>query len=346
MSTISSKIIEAVLFSNEIIDFSRAKNDFGTAAKILLEQQQKNWNKLKEGYDSLKTVQIKSFEFDGFKMKVQFNPNRIISSSANIDDVTIKNRKCFLCIDNLPVGQRGFLYNNEYILLANPYPIFPEHFTIANVNHFPQRIDDIFYVILSLSQSMAGHFTVFYNGPKCGASAPDHLHFQAGNKYFMPIDEDYPQLKRQYGEILHEELGFTVTAVDDGLRKFIALESEMEETLIFAFNLFFETYSTLQKYEDEPMMNILASYETGKGWLIIIFLREKHRPSCYYSEGDKNILISPAAVDLGGVCITPREIDFAKITKDQLQEILNEVSAGKEFFNSFKSALGENFKKI
>ena len=346
MRPISPKVIDTVLFSNELAYSFEDKNDFGIAAKILLEQQQRDWNQLREGYDSLKAVQTKFFEFDGFRISVQFNPRRIISSSANVDADSIKKRKCFLCIDNLPGGQRGFLYDQEYIVLANPHPIFPEHFTIANVNHFPQRISDIFCVLLSLSRSMSNYFTVFYNGPSCGASAPDHLHFQAGNKNFMPIDEDYPQLKKQYGEILSEEPGFAVTAVDDGLRKFIVFEGDMEEVFIYTFGLFFEAYSLLQMYEYEPMMNILSSYKRGKGWRVIIFLREKHRPSHYYSAGDNNILLSPAAVDLGGVCITPREIDFVKITKDHLVEILNEVSVGEEFFKLFKSAFRENLKKV
>jgi hypothetical protein len=346
MIGINSKVIEAVLFSNKIINPFRDKNDFGAAAKILLEQQKKDWPKLKEGYDSLNSVRIKSFEFDGFKIKVQFNPNRLISSSAATDEIAIKNRKCFLCIDNLPEGQQGFLYDDEFIILANPYPIFPEHFTIANANHFPQMIKDVFYVLLSLSRSMSTHFTVFYNGPKCGASAPDHLHFQAGNKFFMPIDYDFSRLKNDYGEILLEDTGLTVTAVDDGLRKFITLEGDMEEILLIAFSLFIETYSLLLKIAEEPMMNILSSFEKGKGWRIIIFLREKHRPACYYSTGDENILLSPAAVDLGGVCITPRENDFNKITKELLKGIFNEVCVDAEFFNSIKSALKENLKRV
>jgi hypothetical protein len=346
MQPANSKLIEIILFSNEVINSLEDKDDFGAAAGILLKQQQTKWDKIIEGYNSLKAVQTKYFEFDGFRINVQFNPNRIISSSATVDENSIKKRKCFLCIDNLFEDQKGLIYSHEYIILANPYPIFPEHFTVSNVNHFPQRINDIFHVLLSLSKSTSKYFTVFYNGPKCGASAPDHLHFQAGNKYFMPIDKDYPQLKKQYGEILFEEYGFTVTAVNDNLRRFIAFEGESEEVLIYAFSLFFETYSLLQKYEDEPMMNILSSFETGKGWRIIIFLREKHRPSHYYAAGDKNILLSPAAVDLGGVCITPRETDFAKITKDHLLEILNEVSVGKDFFKSFKLILRKNLNKL
>jgi len=346
MRLINSQLNEILLFSKEELASFEAENDFGTAAKILLQQQQRTWDLLIEGYKSLKAAQTKVFEFDGFTIKVQHNPNRIISSSANVDADSIKKRKCFLCADNLPEGQKGLLYNNEYLILANPYPIFPEHFTVANINHFPQRINDIFYVLLSLSQSMSKYFTIFYNGPKCGASAPDHLHFQAGTKNFMPIDSEYPGLIKQYGETLSEEYGFTASAVDDGIRRFIVFEGEMEEILIYAFSLFLETYSLLQANEDEPMMNILTSYEEEKGWRVIIFLRDKHRSSHYYAAGDGNILLSPASVDLGGVCITPRESDFSKITRNNLFEILNEVSAGKDLFKLLKTNLSENLKKI
>ncbi|MDR3625854.1 MAG: DUF4922 domain-containing protein [Ignavibacteriaceae bacterium] len=334
------------MFSDESITSLKNENDFGAAAKIFLEMQKRDWEQSIEGYYSLNRVQIKSFEFDGFKIKVQYNPDRLISSSANVDKDFIQKRKCFLCLENLLKGQKGFLYNKEYIILANPYPIFPEHFTIANINHFPQRISDIFYMMLSLSRSMSRYYTVFYNGPNCGASAPDHLHFQAGNKGFLPIDDDYNKLKELYGEILHEEYGFVCTAVDDGIRRFVAFEGEMEDSLIYAFNLFLGTYRSLQKTEDEPMMNILSSFEAGTGWRVIIFLREKHRPALYYSTGEDNILLSPAALDMGGVCITPREKDFTNITKDILAEILNEVCIGEELFGLLKSELKENLKKI
>lgn len=346
MRSLSIRPVETILFFNEKIESLIEKNNYGMAARILLEQQKQQWELLNEGYNSLKTVKLKAFEFDGFKINVQYNPNRIISSSASVDDESVKKRKCFLCFENLPENQLGFFYNREYIILANPYPIFPEHFTIVNVNHFPQRISDIFYIMLSLSQSMSEYYTVFYNGPGCGASAPDHLHFQAGNKNFMPVEKDFLKLQMQYGKILFEENGSKVTAVDDNLRRFITLEGELEEILIYAFCLFFETYCTYQEFEDEPLMNIICSYRDGEGWKVIIFLREKHRPQDYYAEGKENILLSPAAVDLGGICITPRESDFNKITKDRMAELLNEVSLNKEIFNSFSLDLMEKLNKI
>ncbi|MGA7721930.1 MAG: DUF4922 domain-containing protein [Ignavibacteriaceae bacterium] len=346
MHRYSSKQIETIQLQDELINSFAAQNDFGSAAKILLNRQLGNWEQLAERYNSLKTVQAKYFEFDGFGINVQFNPNRIISSSAVVDEEALSKRDCFLCINNLPKAQKSILFDDDYLILANPYPIFPEHFTIANINHFPQRIADGFYAQLSLSKSMSKYFSVFYNGPKCGASAPDHFHFQAGSKNFMPIDNDYPVLIKKYGEILYEESGLKVSAVNDGLRKFVALEGDAEEILIYAFGLFLEAYGSLTKFEDEPMLNILASFSEKNNWRVIIFLREKHRPWCYYAPGDNKILISPAAVDLGGVCITPREVDFSKITKENLVEIFNEVNIGDDLFIAVKFALRENLKKM
>lgn len=346
MNIISSKLLDNFICSGDIISSLINENDFGSAAKVFLRQQKKDWEQLRTAYDSLKAVQVKSFEFDGFIINVQHNPERLSSSSASTDKDSIQKRKCFLCLENLPAGQKCLLYGHEYIILANPYPIFPEHFTIPNINHFPQRINDIFYVLLSISRSMSKYYAVFYNGPACGASAPDHLHFQAGTKNFMPVINEYQKLKELYGETLKDDGAFSCAAVDDGLRRFLILEGEQEEILIYAFCLFYDAFNMLQKRDDEPMMNIVSFFEEDKGWRVFIFLREKHRPDIYYSPGDDNILLSPASVDLGGVCITPREKDFEKITKDKVAEILSEVSLDKDMFDSLKSKLIESFKKI
>ena len=335
----NKKLIENILFENEKAAASIGENKYGNAAKILLENQKKEWKQLADGYKSLDSVQVKTFNFDGFKIKVQFNPGRIISSSAKIDAESINNRKCFLCYENLPEEQKGILYDHNYLILCNPYPIFPEHFTLPEINHFDQSIKENFGKLLSFSKDMSEFYTVFYNGPKCGASAPDHLHFQAGSKYFMPLDEEFDNLKKLYGEELVSNNKLTVNGIDDGLRKYISLEGVSEKAIVNSFNIFYEKYSSINKNDEEPMMNIISFYQEGSGWRIIIFPRNKHRPSHYFEEGDKNILISPAAVDLGGVCITPLEKDFKKISKELLKEIFSEVVIGKEYFDFIKSSL-------
>ncbi|OGU57697.1 MAG: hypothetical protein A2315_04700 [Ignavibacteria bacterium RIFOXYB2_FULL_35_12] len=313
-----------------------SNSDFAEAAKQLLKDQKKSWKQLHEGYKSLKEIKIKTFQFDGFRMKLQFNPGRYISTSAEVDEKSINDRKCFLCPTNLPEKQKGILCEDEYLILGNPFPIFPEHFTIPNTNHVPQQIKSNFTLMLKLAKDLSKHYVILYNGPKCGASAPDHFHFQAGSKNFMPIDDDFHQLKKEHGEILFENDRITIAAVDDGLRRMISFESIDTEKLVTAFNNFYEIYSSISCNNGEPMMNIISAYEEEFGWRVIVFLRDKHRSSHYFAKGDNKILLSAASVDLGGVCITPLEKDFDKMTKEKLTEILTEVSLNKNSFELIK----------
>ncbi len=344
MAQVNKKLIENILFEDEKAEAFIHKNDYGSAAKILLGSQRESWKQLASGYRSLDSVQLKEFDFHDFKIKIQFNPGRIISSSAKVDINSINNRKCFLCYENLPEEQKGILYKHEYLILCNPYPIFPEHFTLSNINHFAQSIKESFDILLSFSKDMSQYYTVFYNGPKCGASAPDHLHFQAGNKIFMPIETEFELIKEKYGETLIQNDKLTVSGIDDGLRRYIAIKGNSEKAILNSFNIFYDAYSSIVNNDEEPMMNILSSYKQESGWSIIIFLRNKHRPSYYFEEGDKNILISPAVVDCGGICIMPLEKDFKKITREHLQKIFQEITIGKEHFDYIKSSLKKKLK--
>ncbi len=319
-------------------------NNWSSAVKFLLEDQKKNWSQLSRNYESLNSVEVKEFEFDSFKLRVQFNPGRITSTSADVDNKTIRNRACFLCIENLPVEQKGLLYKNNFVILANPYPIFPAHFTIVKTEHTPQEILISFKYLLSLSKDLSNDFTVFYNGPQCGASAPDHLHFQAGNSFFLPLESDYKILMQRYGDVILSDNNTSVSAVDDGLRRFITFESDKEEEATSLFKTLYHLYKKSSEAKDEPKLNILSSYEQGKGWRIIFFLREKHRPSHYFAAGEDRILLSPAAVDYGGVCITPIKKDFDMITKNILIEIFNEVSYDKDKFKYLVKILKQKCK--
>jgi len=144
-------------------------------AHALLEQQKRAWEMLRNGYDTLRTVRTRVFDFDGYQIKVQFNPGRLISTVAKVDAASIKGRKCFLCTENLPPAQRAILCDGGYMVLCNPFPIFPEHFTISSVHHTPQLIHDSFASLLNLTRDLGARYTVLYNGPKCGASAPEPL---------------------------------------------------------------------------------------------------------------------------------------------------------------------------
>ncbi|MFZ0452278.1 MAG: DUF4922 domain-containing protein [Ignavibacteriaceae bacterium] len=318
------------------------KNEFAEAARALLKNQKENWEQLSEGYKSLVNVKTKSFSFEGFEIKVQHNPKRIVSSSAKVDNESIKKRECFLCIENLPEKQKGILYSSKYIILGNPFPIFPEHFTISYTGHSPQKIENSFGDLLLLAKDLSEYYTVFYNGPECGASAPDHLHFQAGTKNFMPLGKDFQQLKLRYGKLLYEKHNLSITYFDDGLRRFISLESNEFDLLTKSFKIFYDIYSEFSYGKIEPMMNIIAVYENNEIWRILIFLREKHRPSFFYEKGENNFLWSPAAVDLGGVCIIPKEENFNGISKNILITGFSQITISGDNFLLINEKLKQN----
>jgi ATP adenylyltransferase/5',5'''-P-1,P-4-tetraphosphate phosphorylase II len=305
----------------------------------LLEQQKGVWELLRKGYDTLQTVRTKAFDFDGFQIKVQFNPGRITSTSAKVDAHSIRERKCFLCTGNLPPAQRGILHNGMYLVLCNPFPIFPEHFTISSLTHTPQVILGSFSTLLELTRQLGDRYLVFYNGPKCGASAPDHLHFQAGNRSFLPIDAEYAGLKKAHAVALRESASFRAYSVEKCLRRFIAFESSDAGLLERAFGVLHEALQNIAANGgEEPMMNVLGFHD-GRQWRVLVFPRVKHRPAFYFKEGDAQLLISPAAVELGGICTTPRERDFEKVTREDIIQMYDEICVSSENFASIRAQL-------
>lgn len=313
--------------------------------RALLRQQISSWDLPSGNYSDLKKVLVHEIDFGGYRIKIQFNPCRITSSSAKVDKKSIQERKCFLCHENLPEAQKGILYKEKYLILCNPFPIFPEHLTIPALEHIPQDIGSSFRDMLEISQDL-DYFTIFYNGPRCGASAPDHMHFQAGNKFFMPIDSEYDSIKTRFGNEIYSSEDFRAFAVEGCLRNFISFESGKKDLLEDAFKLFVRELLPIKgEGAAEPMMNLLAFYENSK-WRIIIFPRGVHRPDYYFAKDEKNILLSPAAVDMGGVCITPLEKDFKKLDERMLRDIYRQISLPEEQFKrlteNFAAELKEN----
>lgn len=331
-------MIDKILITPDITE-AIDRNDYSSAAKFLFAQQHDTWEMNRNNYVMLRDVKIKSFRFGSFKIKVQFNPGRIISTSAKVDEKSIKERKCFLCAENLPDEQKGINYKDEYIVLVNPFPIFPEHFTLSNLKHQPQRIADTFHYLLSFSKDLYKHYSVVYNGPKCGASAPDHLHFQAGTKGFMPLDDEFHLIKNEFGDELLSTGTILITGVDDGLRKFITMESADQELLNTHFQKILNVLNTENPSEPESMLNIISGYDEEFGWQIAIFVREKHRPSHYFREGSDQIVLSPASVDLAGCCIIPDKKSFDRIDEELIKEIFSEVFVDKEKFERIKMGI-------
>lgn len=332
---------------NEIERVSIGLEELGVAAgapvadraAALLRQQQAAWEMLRTNVASLAHVRTRQFRFGGYQVRVQFNPGRLTSSAARVDDRSIRERKCFLCLPHLPPEQRGVLYGSNFIILCNPFPIFPEHFTIPHVDHVPQRIAGELGSFLALARDLAPRYSVFYNGPRCGASAPDHLHFQAGTRQFMPIEGQYARLRATEGKEVRTTGTAKTIAIEGGGRRFAAFEGADAVDVERAVAEYIAVLQGITEDVEEAMMNLIAWYEGGS-WVVLLFPRAKHRPSFYFAEGDERLLISPAAVDLGGVSITPVEADFRKVTHEHLAAMYQEVLLSRaEFWASAPSHL-------
>lgn len=311
-------------------------------AKSLVVQQQATWELAAKNYAALKNIQTRTFDFDRFKIVAQFNPGRIRSSAAKTDEQSIAERPCFLCVKNLPDLQKGILFQNRYLVLTNPYPVFTQHLTLAHLQHTAQRIKNHFVEMLEFSAALPD-FTVFYNGPQCGASAPDHFHFQAGLKGLLPIESEYEILEKDFAEMLFQNKNSKVIAAEQCLRRFVSIVSSDKNRIQTAFENIYQTLET--GGQEEPMMNILCNFMEGY-WRLIIFPREKQRPTHFFRTDGKQLIVSPAAVELSGILILPRKEDFEKITKREVEEIYDEVVINKESFEQLKQALKHGLSSL
>jgi len=318
---------------------SNEYNDLEFQDKIeeLTNQQTRDWDLARNNYTGLDQVLERSFQFEGFLVKAQFNPERIRSSAAKTDKASIAERPCFLCKTNRPKEQFGVDFQGKYEILINPYPIFKQHLTIVGYAHVPQLISDRLTDMLDLAQALPD-FTIFYNGPKCGASAPDHFHFQAGQKNTMPVDSDAVNFIQKTGEQLLNTKTTTVYAAPPSyLRNLLVIKSTDRKEMA---QLIEEIIALLPQKDDdtEPMLNLLANYENEQ-WQMLLFPREKQRPEQYFREGDAQILMSPASVEMGGLAILPRREDFEKITEEDLADIFRQVSLSDDKFEELKEEI-------
>ena len=289
----------------------------------LLERQKETWPDLAEGYAALDTARVREIRGDRWMVKVQFNPRRIVSSGAKVDPESIRRRPCFLCLEHLPPEQQTILYRYDYFVLCNPAPIFPGHLTIAHRRHLPQSIPENLPVILRLAADFGPGKIVFYNGPQSGASAPDHLHFQAAPAGLLPMEAEV--LAPRNGQIVRRWGGASLRRTIGLGRGILVIEGESEQEVALAFGKLIEALRFLKPSPDEPMLNLFCTH-TGKGWRLILFPRLKLRPAAYFREGEERLLVSPGAVDMGGMLITPREKDFHALDRDLVQGIFREVA--------------------
>jgi hypothetical protein len=287
-----------------------------------------------DNYKGLQNTKVRKVTCNDHEIHIQFNPKRIISSSAKVDSKSISERPCFLCPDNRPVEQKGVLYRNDYVILVNPYPVFQRHLTIPSIRHLPQQINGNFSTMLSLAKELR-NFSIIYNGPKCGASAPDHFHFQAIQHGVMPIENEFTSPKVK---LAGKWKDISVYIWNNYLRHLITIAGSDDVQLENVFERIVRLLNKAFHSDDEPMINILAQHD-GNIWIIHIFPRKKHRPAQYYAQGDDQILLSPASIDMGGVIIVPREKDFNRLTGSDIADIYDQVSVDENLINEMVKRL-------
>jgi hypothetical protein len=289
----------------------------------LLSEQKEAWQKLKDAYDALKTVRTRSLILDGFSVCLYYNPGRMTSATAAVGQKDVKDRPCFLCLNNLPSEQRWILYRNEYRILCNPMPAFPSHFTIAHVEHQPQAISKSFDSFLILMADLGDGWITLYNGPRCGASAPDHLHLQAVPAGHMPVEQAILEATRFL--LVAQIKDVFVYRINDMGREILVLKGDNRVSMAHAFIKVLTTLEKVIPTKDEPMVNI-AGFHDGGSWHVALFPRRKHRPDAYFREGDERIVVSPGVVEMAGVLVTPMERDFNRLDAAVVESIYREVS--------------------
>lgn len=308
------------------------------------ERQLGMWQEARERFEALTTqLQTRALPLEDGELCVQYNPSRIISTGAKIDKKALKARPCFLCEHNRPADQRALPVMGTLNVLVNPYPILPHHLTLPTRRHVPQDFRRFARMLDRLVWQLPGH-VVFYNGARCGASAPDHAHLQAGAKGFVPLERDwklyenrleriYPSNKEEEAEL--EDMGYNPKTGGIFLLRGYAcpafvVQGPASESNPFLLEKLFKVMP-LDEKRNEPDVNILSWRHEGApaapDYLVtVVFARRKHRPDCYFAQGRGSCMVSPGAIDMGGLIITPRKKDFERMTARLAQSILREVS--------------------
>ena len=291
------------------------------------------WADARHRFRDLKHVETRQFSD---QLKLQWNPARIVSTGAKIDKKTLGERPCFLCDKNRPKEQMSKQIDEKFHLLVNPFPILPVHFTIPARKHQPQLIYKN-YGEMHRFISLHSDLMVFYNGPKCGASAPDHLHFQAGTNGILPLQTNWQRLSRNLTDVISLNDEEKISVVRDFLVPAFVIISKSAES---DEALFRRLYKAMPQRGDEtePMMNII-SWRKGEEFISVVIPREKHRPEAYFAEGDAQFVVSPGALDMSGLIITPREEDFRKLTEEKSLSLLQECGVSEEKMNAIIAKL-------
>ena len=320
------------------IKLRQAMNKKRQTGELFIENQLAKWQTAHTNHEALNQIETRRFELAGNTITVQFNPARAVSTCAKVDKSSIEARKCFLCPENKPNEQDEIIISLDepFSLRINPYPILPGHLTISSLKHQDQVLADKTIrqlpgkLISWLEEYFASGYVLFYNGAKCGASAPDHFHFQAVKQSDVPVIQQWERLMEtavREKEIKTENgntySSFQITSYICPIQVFICNHSA--DILPEMINQYLESLP-LHEGESEPRYNLFAWQDKQRGFTMAYFPREEHRPACYTATGGEQLLVSPGALDMAGLLVTPRKEDFDKITESDITQIYKEVA--------------------
>jgi hypothetical protein len=290
--------------------------------EALFANQIQTWPRLTRGIEGLKHAQTRAVRVDWFDVHLRHIPHRVASTTAAVDAESIAKRLCFLCAGNLDPEQRGVAFNGDYTIYCNPFPIVERHLTIVHRSHGVQRIEGEFGTMLDIAKSLPEYF-VIYNGPECGASAPDHMHFQAGSRVLFPIEKDL--------------VGTRDVAVRNYARRVFLFRDSDRSRLVSTVYSAIDLLSRVTGKQSEPLINIAVFYDQKTNtWTVYLFPRGKHRPSVYHTG---ELTVSPASIDLCGIFVAPFEKDFTRIKGTDVAEIFREVTLPENMFEEVASKL-------
>ena len=282
-------------------------------------------------YEALAQVEVKDMTIDGFPAKLFFNPARVRSVMADVSPEALQKRACFLCPDGLEPLQLTTIWDSPtgqtYFIRVNPFPIFNHHFTISSAIHERQTFAPHMESMLHLAEAMP-EMSIFYNGPMCGASAPDHMHFQAVPRHSMPIEEYFSTNYANAVLVQESDLQSHLATLEKVLSMASIPENASQTGSL--------TAGASHTEEWEPRWNIISWHEPASSpnsliaslpkFNTIVFFRRESRPQCFFAPENERILFSPGTVEMGGVGIVANRDSFDRITPEVLRSMIQEVA--------------------
>jgi hypothetical protein len=326
-----------IITEQELAPYLRSRDSsLSLRVGALLEHQRQHWQLLREGYDAFQAMETKRLKVAEAEVVVQHNPRRIRSSAAQVDKESISTRPCFLCAENLPPEERALAFG-DFVILCNPFPVLDKHLSIVDRNHGEQSIAGNVGSLLALARELGSQYFVLYNGPECGASAPDHLHFQACSNALLPVAEHLFDSE----PVLSEECSSCEETAANTFELF-SLGGSGRTNVVFRGGNLRELEQWLNRFIDEfgkqtekrePMLNIISAY-ANRIWTVFVFPRARHRPASFYEQGPGRLLVSPGAIDMAGVLVVPEREHYDRLNGELIERIYNEVSYSEEIINN------------